>query len=74
LKEDQSSIVGQARILDGNTDFSDASEHTSISSLTVRLMKWAILPLYYNPFPSVSLILLSSKYADSRFFQDKYYA
>jgi hypothetical protein len=63
--------VRQARILDGKTYFSDASEHTSISSLIVRLMKWAVLSLNYNSFPSASLILLSLKCGDSHFFQDK---
>jgi hypothetical protein len=61
--------VGKARIFDGNTYFSDTSEHTSISSLTVRLMKWALLNSNYNSFPSSLLIFLSSKYGDSPFFQ-----
>ncbi|MCX5698779.1 MAG: site-specific integrase, partial [Candidatus Omnitrophica bacterium] len=47
------------------------SEHTSISSLTVRLMKWTLLNSNYNSFPSSLLIFLSQNRGDSPFFQDE---
>ena len=70
LKKNHTAIVGQARVLDGNTYFSNASEHTSISSLTVRLMKWTLLNSDYNSFPSALLIFFPLKYGNSPFFQD----
>jgi len=69
LEKNHAAIVRQARILDGKAYFSDASEHTSISSLTVGLMKWAIVTPHYNRFPSPYTEFPPLKCNDSPFFQ-----
>ena len=72
LKKYHAAIVSQTRIFDGKTYFSDASEHTSISSLIVRLMKQVIPAPDYNCFPSAYGKFQVLKYAYSPLIQDQY--
>jgi len=71
LKKNHPSKVCQARILEGNADFSYPFWHFAQTVLKVRFLQQIFDHDDYNLFSSIMSTFLVVKYSDSPFFQDE---